>query len=80
MPFRFTGDNPLLYTQYRDLGTDRPLQAAPGASYDMAPVGGWDLPVPPADGRWESAAATRPASPPAPLIASTTASTEGGEN
>jgi hypothetical protein len=53
MPFRFTGDVALLYTQYRDLDADRPLFAEPGQSYDMAPVGGWNLTVPPSDGRWD---------------------------
>ena len=57
MPFTFLGDSPLLYTQYRDLGTDRPLLAVPGESYDMAPVGHWDLTVPPSDGRWDPPAA-----------------------
>lgn len=60
MPFKFLGDSPLLYTQYRDLGTDRPLYAVPGGDeahpdglYDMAPVGHWQLTVPPSDGRWD---------------------------
>jgi hypothetical protein len=92
MPFRFTGDVPLLYTQYRDLGTDRPLQAVPGGSYDMEPVGGLNLTVPPSDGRWgpppappeaededpEADADDAPADPP-PASLTTSVTTEDDE-
>ena len=66
MPFRFLGDVPLLYTQYRDEAADRPLLADPGGEYDMIPAGGVNLPVPPADGRWGP---VTPASGPPPAAA-----------
>jgi hypothetical protein len=94
VPFKYTGDVPLLYTQYRDLESDRPLFAQPGQSYDMAPVGSWDLTVPPSDGRWdpppappgppdegqpdESEPGGEGGLPPLPLISGT--GTEGEEN
>jgi hypothetical protein len=55
VPFTFTGDSTLTYVQYMDVQADRTLIAAPGGSYEMTPAGNWNLPVPPADGRWESA-------------------------
>ena len=78
MPFRFTGDSSLTYPQYLDNADDNTLTASPGGTYDMRPAGSLNLPVPPADGRWETAAAPPPGSPPAaippPLM--TAASTE----
>jgi hypothetical protein len=52
--YPYTGDTPLTYTQYlawdgENLAT---LFAEPGGSYDVRVAPGWDLPVPPADGRW----------------------------
>lgn len=66
MPYPFTGSDARTYPQYRDLATDRPLTASPGGSYDMAPVGLYDLPVPPADGNWGPDTAAPPPPPPPP--------------
>lgn len=63
MPFRFTGNDTRTYPQYRDLGTDSPLIASPGGTYDMAPCGSYVLPVPPGDGNWA------PVPDPDPVIA-----------
>ena len=52
MPFPFLGNSTRVYVQFWDLDADTPLTAEPGQSYDMAPVAGWDMPVPPGDGRW----------------------------
>jgi hypothetical protein len=95
VPFRFTGDSQLLYSQYLDLATYKPLIADPGGSYDMQPVPAFDgmLPVPPADGRWDPPPSPRPAGsgvaatdpgglpekPPLDLLTGTTG-TEGEEN
>ena len=52
MPFPYLGNSTRVYVQFWDLDADAPLTADPGQSYDMAPVAGWDMPVPPGDGRW----------------------------
>jgi hypothetical protein len=81
--YRYLGDQVLLYTQYRDLESGTSLSAAPGGAYDMAPVF-LDLPVPPADGRWEpedgddSDSQDERKMPPVPLL--TGSSTEGEDN
>ena len=49
--YPFLGLSSRFYGQYRDLGSDSPLLAQPGRSYDMAPVASLPLPVPP-DGLW----------------------------
>ncbi len=59
MPFTYTGTEVRTYTGYRDQGTDKPLVAAPGGVYDMTPVAGQALPVPPGDGRWRDVPAPR---------------------
>ena len=55
--------------QYIDVQASTTLVAAPGGTYDMAPAGNWDMPVPPADGLWSAAEAgdgdPPPADPPA---------------
>ncbi len=63
MPYVFTGYTSRLYTQYTDTATGMPLEAFPGQSYDMTPVGPFPLPVPPGDGNWQAPA------PPALLAA-----------
>lgn len=76
MRYRFTGDFPLLMTQYTDNDTDRPLLASPGGdelhpdgTYDMRPAGSWDVPVPPQDGRWEPVGdESEPEPVPAPVV------------
>lgn len=64
MPFRFTGDTALTYPQYISDADSTTLTAHPWGTYDMHPAGGLDLPVPPADGRWEAEDAAPPAAPP----------------
>jgi hypothetical protein len=62
--FRFTGDYEILYTQYFDEATDRPLLAVPGGEYEMRCAGTWAVPVPPQDGRWEPVTEDDEADPP----------------
>ena len=52
MPYPFLGNSTRVYVQFWDLDADTPLTADPGQSYNMTPVAGWDLLVPPGDGRW----------------------------
>jgi len=70
--YQFTGDVPLLYTQYLD-GDGAPLFAEPGESYDMQPAAGRNLPVPPGDGRWQDPPATETKSNGKPAQADTAA-------
>jgi hypothetical protein len=63
VPFLFTGDSELLYVQYLDEDTSRPLRALPGGAYEMTPAGGAALPVPPGDGRWAAADGSAPGPP-----------------
>jgi hypothetical protein len=70
--FRFSGDYQILYTQYFDEATGKPLLASPGGVYEMRPAGTWDVPVPPQDGRWEAVTEDEPPEPapsPAPPVA-----------
>ena len=89
MPFTFTGDSTLTYVQYMDVQADRTLTAVPGRPYEMAPAGNWNLPVPPADGRWEPAAGGDPppgdppagaAAAPPPHVITGTGTAEDEEN
>jgi hypothetical protein len=49
----YTGSAPRTYADYVDDATGRQLAAEPGAQYEIRAV--WDkLPVPPADGFWET--------------------------
>ena len=66
MTYPFTGSDTRIYSQYRDLATDRTLVASPGGSYDMAPAGQYGLPVPPGDGNWGRATTPPPPDAPAP--------------
>lgn len=69
MAYRFTGFTSRTYTQYTDLATGLPLSASPDLCYDMAPVGPFPLPVPPADGNWEAPRARQAkAAPQAPAL------------
>jgi hypothetical protein len=52
----YLGHEVRTYPQYLDADTSCTLIAAPGGSYDIAPAGSLDLPVPPADGLWEASA------------------------
>lgn len=46
----FTGHQPLIFTDYIDLGTGRALTAEPGGVYDIAPASGRNVPEVP--GQW----------------------------
>jgi hypothetical protein len=67
--YPFLGVTSRTYTQFRDLATGLPLVAQPGRSYDMAPVNGLSMPVPPGDGLWGPDDTPAPPPPPAPLPA-----------
>lgn len=55
----YTGDVEQTYPQYLDVGGGavKTLVARPGETYDIQAADGWDLPVPPGDGRWKTAKA-----------------------
>jgi hypothetical protein len=51
--YLYTGGAPRTYADYVDNATGHQLEAQPGTQYEMRAV--WDkLPVPPADGFWET--------------------------
>jgi hypothetical protein len=53
---QYDGDVTQPYPQYLDAEKGTTLVAEPGQVYDVAAAEGWDLPVPPGDGRWGKAA------------------------
>jgi hypothetical protein len=55
VPYQYLGYETRTYVQYLVEPAGTTLIADPGGSYDMAPAGSWVLPVPPADGLWETA-------------------------
>lgn len=62
--FTYTGLNTLGYPAYRDTDSQKMLIAEPGSTYRMQAVDGG--PVPPGDGRWETAKPSRPGPSAAP--------------
>lgn len=71
--WQFTGDSTQVFTQYLDNATGGPLTAEPGGVYDMRPVAGLPLPVPPDTGNWVAPLGSPgpgPADPPAAPVAS----------
>jgi hypothetical protein len=64
VPFRYNGDAALTYPQYLNEADSTTLTAHPGGTYDMRPAGSLDLPVPPADGHWETDGAVPSGAPP----------------